>query len=257
MQAVPCVVLAGEKRLPDGTLVPSRVLEMLGGRTMADRSLDALAGAQMVADIYVVGLGREALPRSDVRFVECGATFIDNLRRGLDACAGDRVLVATADIPFLAPAAVDDFVGRALDSGKEFCYSVVPVALTRARYPGIKRTSARLKDGEFTGGNVVLISKAMVRRNGDLIDRVFEKRKNPIALAGILGSRFMLRLVLASRTISIAALARHAESLMDGTVGVIVSDYAEIATDIDKPADIEWARRMFADDARGTDRPAQ
>ena len=36
MKAIPCVVLAGEKRLPDGTLAPSRAAQVLGGRSMAN-----------------------------------------------------------------------------------------------------------------------------------------------------------------------------------------------------------------------------
>jgi GTP:adenosylcobinamide-phosphate guanylyltransferase len=249
MESVPCTVLAGEKRLPDGRCVPSRALELLGGRPMANWSLDGLLSAQMISDIYVVGLGRDALGRDDVRFVEVGSSFIENLQRGMDACPGDRVLVATADIPFISAEAADDFVRSALECGKEFCYSVVPVRLTHERYPQLRRTSVKLKDGEFTGGNLVLITKEVVRRNADLIDRIFEKRKNPFALARVLGAGFLLRLALAPRTITIDGLVRHAESIIDGTIAVIVSEYPEIATDIDKPEDLEIARRMFEDDA--------
>lgn len=219
---------------------------------MANWALDALAAAEMVSDIYVVGLSAQILGRSDVRFIEPGDSFIDNLQRGLSAATEDLVLVATADIPFLTAEAVDDFARQAFNSGREFCYSIAPVPLTLERYPHLRRTSAKLKDGEFTGGNLVLLSKAMVQRNADLISHIFEKRKNPIALARVLGFGFMLRLVFASRSISVDALAKHAESIINGTIAVIVTQYPEIATDIDKEEDFEIARRMFEHDARGT-----
>ena len=83
-----------------------------------------------------------------------------------------------------------------------------------------------------------------------MISRIFDQRKSPVGLARVFGLGFLLRLLIASRTISLAALERKAESIMDGTEAAIVSDYPEIATDVDKDEDLTIARRVFANDQR-------
>jgi CTP:molybdopterin cytidylyltransferase MocA len=83
-----------------------------------------------------------------------GETLVDTLLNGVAALAPDetRLLVATADIPFLTPDAVRDLLQRAdAIGGTDFAYPIVEAARCREQFPEMKRTTLKIKEGEFTG----------------------------------------------------------------------------------------------------------
>ena len=133
--SVNVVVLAGGKNGPEmqaATGVENRALTPLGQTTMLGCVVAALTGAPPVGRVYVVG---PVPPSENYTAVTGGETLLDNLMAGLAAAQdGDGpVLVSTSDIPFLTPAAVEDFVQQASASGADLCFSYVPVELCYAK----------------------------------------------------------------------------------------------------------------------------
>ena len=108
-----------------------------------------------------------------------------------------RVLVVTSDIPFLTAAAVEDFVARAAATGADFCYPIIPIAVCRARFPQMQRTTLKVREGTFTGGNLMLLRPASVRRHQETIMRAYAARKRPLRLGGMLGWGLLARIALA------------------------------------------------------------
>jgi GTP:adenosylcobinamide-phosphate guanylyltransferase len=251
-QRTNAVVLAGGKASQEITAmtgVANRALLPLGDRTMLDYVVDALAGSASIENICVVGdvptNGRYAV------VMDQGSLF-DNLLAGLVAAGGAHVLVATADIPFITPAAIDDFVAAAHRRNADIAYPIVSMESCRKRFDGMKRTSVRLKEGVFTGGNIMLLRTEFVASRRDRIRQAYAARKDILRLGALLGPVLLLRLLL-SQTIAPSALtlpiaeAAVANVLGDGArVAAIITDYPEIGTDVDKPEDIEIARRLLA-----------
>lgn len=244
------VVLAGGKNSPEmakATGTENRALTPLGGQTMLDYVVSALAGAPSVGKIIVVG----TVPQSE-RFVTVtpGETLLENLLAGLDAAGdGERVLISTSDIPFLTPDAVEDFMTRAIATGADLCCSYVPLALCIQKYPEMKRTSVKLGEGRFTLGNLMLVSPKFLRAQEGVITAAYAARKSPIAVAKLLGGGLLLRMLgaqLLPRLLPIGVLEAEVSRVLDGRVVGICSAYAEIGTDIDKPADVALARRLLA-----------
>lgn len=254
------VVLAGGKNSAEMTAatgVENRALTSLGTRTMLDYVTSALRAAPSVGAIYVVG---EVPAGRDYQNVQGGETLLDNLMAGLRAAeAGgsrDRVLISTSDIPFLTSEAVEDFISRATQSGADLCCSYVPVDLCYARFPDMKRTAVKLREGPLTLGNLMLVKPQFLLANRETIARAYAARKSPIQIAQMLGLGLLVRLLLsqalAPSLLTIGALEQSVSRLLGSNARAvgIRSEYPEIGTDVDKPEDVAIARRLLAVEAR-------
>ena len=254
---VDVVVLAGGKNSAEmaaATGVENRALTPLGARTMLDYVTSALRGTASVGELYVVG----PVPAGpDYHQVAGGETLLDNLMAGLRAAeagrGGDRVLISTSDIPFLTPAAVEDFIGQAAQSGGDLCCSYVPVELCYARFPDMKRTAIKVREGALTLGNLMLVNPHFLRANQETVSRAYAARKSPLQVARLLGAGFLARLLLAQfvapSLLTVGALEQSVSRLLGsgGRAVGIRSEYPEIGTDVDKPDDVAIARRMLSE----------
>ena len=60
-----------------------------------------------------------------VNFVSSGLTIMDTVKNGIDAVGGkEKVLIVTADLPFLTAEAIDDFLLQDLTAMKANAYRV-------------------------------------------------------------------------------------------------------------------------------------
>lgn len=244
---VPAVILAGgpARGAPGADGRPAhRALTPVNGRPMLCWVLDALAGAGSVSGVTVVG---QAPAEAACARVPDQGGFVDNLFAGLQAAGpGEVVAVATCDIPFLTPEAVDDLVRRGLALGADIVYPIVAVERCQARFPGVPRTSLRLREGRFTGGNVTLLRRGFVDAQRGRIEAAYAARKSPGRLAAMLGAGVTLRLAatLALRRplLGLADLEVAISRQVGGRARALISDYAELATDLDRPADIAAMR---------------
>ncbi len=255
------LILAGGKLSPDLARVAEGVanralIPLAPGRVMLDYVVEALQeGFARSQD----GGGRILLAGDDIPLpagcaaVPGGETLVDTLLNGVAALAPDetRLLVATADIPFLTPDAVRDLLQRA-DSIRDadFAYPIVEAARCRERFPEMKRTTLRIKEGEFTGGNLVLLNPAFLRQHQQVIRDAYARRKDVPRLAMLLGPSLLLRLLLSRVSPNMLQIA-HLESAVGRLIGgakarAIITSYAEIGVDIDKPEDVLIARGVLS-----------
>lgn len=236
---VTAAVLAGGKGKRDllaATGVENLALLVVHGETMLSRVVRALKQSGCVGKVYVVG--HLPVPDDCVSLPDRG-DFVENVLQVASAVdKNEFILYATADTPFLTPQAVEDFVARGLLSGAEMCYPVVPLELCERRFPNIPRTALRLREGAFTGGNLLLIRAGVVQRQAELLRRAFAARKSVWAMAGILGGGIIVRALLARllfpRLLSIAHIKARVQQLMGATAQEIVTEYVEVGVDIDR-----------------------
>ncbi len=254
---VNAVVLAGGKNGPEmaaATGVTNRALTPLNGRTMLDRVATALCACESVGNIFVVG-DVPAAPHYER--VTGGASLLDNLLAGVRAAQdGDaRLLVSTSDIPFLTSEAVQDFLQQAHSAAAgraDLCCSYVPLARCQERFPEMKRTAIKLREGQFTLGNLMLIDPRFLETHRDIISRAYDARKSAVGVARLLGVGLLARLLLAQSVspslLTVPALEEGVSRLIGGgRVAAIRSEYPEIGTDVDKVGDVVVARRMLGD----------
>jgi 2-phospho-L-lactate guanylyltransferase (CobY/MobA/RfbA family) len=177
-------------------------------------------------------------------------SFAENLFAGLRAADGaELAVVATCDLPFLTGEVLAEFANDARSSGADLVYAAVPVEACYDRFPGIERTSVRLREGRLTGGNVVAARPGVLLGQENRIRAAYAARKSPFRLAWMFGLGTTLRaaiaLTIAPRLLGLGELERAASRVLGCSVKALLSDRPEIATDIDRPKDLEAMRSLL------------
>jgi len=255
--SVAALVLAGGKvgddLVPYADGAPCRALVPLNGRPMVDYVLDAVRSAFGPAGGRILVAGDDVPAQDGCVKIDGGASMVDTLLSGVAALEPHetRLLVVTADIPFLTGEAVGDFLRRAeAVQPAAFVYPIVEAARCRERFPDMRRTTLRVAEGEYTGGNLALLDPSFLREKREVILAAYERRKDKVALARMLGIGLILRLAasrISPRALPIPILERAVGRLLGGgTARAVVSPFAEVGTDVDRGEDIEIARRMLS-----------
>ncbi len=252
---VDVIVLAGRRN--EGPLkavsdVAWEALVPIAGKPMAAWVIEALKASGVAARIVVVGpgeLGTYLRPEDAV--MPPSDDLIENVRRGAHAVSRDHpLLVATSDIPMLTAGSVAAFVAAAKAIPAEFHYPVVRKEDVERRFPGNRRTYVRLRDGTFTGGNIVLLDPRSAAKAIGVAEELVAQRKKPWRLALKVGTAFMIRLLLGRATV---AEAEERFSRLFGVVSRAVPlPYAEIGVDVDHPGDVPFCEGEL----RGRDKGA-
>lgn len=244
---VDAVVLAGG----DGAVVDPAVsikgLVPVAGKPMVEWVVDALNGARTIGEVAVVVPTAEGLGpwvNKAGKIVVSDGEFVDNCIAGIDSFRNDRsVLVSTGDLPALTPAAVDDFVTQSLTRGSDFSYPLIRKQDMLEQFPGSERTFVRIAGGPVTGGNMMIITPALVPAARDIGQRFFETRKSPLKMARVVGAPFILK--MAFGTLDPADVEKKLGGLLGGTCSAVYTSHASIGADVDKPLDVVVAERVL------------
>nr|WP_279232292.1 NTP transferase domain-containing protein [Thermus albus] len=210
--------------------VRSKALVPYRGRPMAEWVLSALQEAGLSA-IYV-GENPGLAPSPRLTLPDTGS-LLGNLEAALGHVEG-RVLVATADIPHLTAEAVRFVLEKAPEAA--LVYPIVPKGAVEARFPHTRRTYARLREGVFTGGNLLLLHKELFFQALPLAKRVVALRKKPLALARLIGLDILLKLLLGRLTLP--ELEARARGILGVEARALITPYPEVGVDVDREEDL-------------------
>jgi GTP:adenosylcobinamide-phosphate guanylyltransferase len=244
---VDAVILAGG----DGEVIDPtqrfKGLVVVAGKPLVEWVVDAFRAAECINEIAVVIPTAENLgawvDKVD-KLVVSDRDFMDNTLAGVAAFREDRpVVIATGDLPLLTAAAVDELVAASLETGAEFVYPLVRQETIEAAYPGAERTYFRLKTGRFTGGNAMLVDPKLLPAARELGQRLFDDRKNAVALVRTAGFGFVVKFVL-GRLVP-EDLVGKIRDLLGGTGAAVLLQDPSIAMDVDKRSDLELVERVI------------
>jgi molybdopterin-guanine dinucleotide biosynthesis protein A len=256
---VDAVVLAGglnSDSLRASCGYEKEALITIGNRPMVEYVVNALKHTPQVGRIVVAG-HRDDLTSifgSDPSLIisDSGPSSVATLQKGLETLQAKTpdhsqtqrmVIVTTGDIPMITPEAIDDFLHLCQKRKGDLYYPVVTRENSECKYPGVIRTYVRLREGQFTGGNLILVDPAIVAQCSAMADRIVQRRKNPLALCKLLGWRFVMKFLF--RTLNLAEVEDKVSNMM-GIKGVaVISSYAEVGVDVDKPGDLQLVRRIL------------
>ncbi|NLZ53353.1 MAG: NTP transferase domain-containing protein [Thermoanaerobacteraceae bacterium] len=241
------LILAGAENDSHLTKFKSnKALIKIHDKEMVRYIIDAFKDLDFVDTIAVVGPREALLPienQVDI-IVDSAASLTDNILSGASIFSDDdMLLISTSDIPMITPEAIRDFVEKSLSIDADFYYPIVLKEENEKKYPGVKRTYVRIKDGVFTGGNIVMIKAGKVKQCIKKAEAFMAYRKKPWKLAKILGLKFVLKFLLG--TLTIKELQERVAELFGIKARAIISPYPEIATDVDKDSDLELAAKAL------------
>ena len=225
------MILAGgkcEPALAEETMVEYRAQVPYLGRSMVEI---VLAAVEPLGDPILVG-GPEGMHQ---RQIEGGASFVESMKRGLAEVKTETFLLVTVDLPCLTTAAVEDFLNRC-DPSVALNYPIISVQDCEREFPGMKRTTLKLKEGEFTGGNLGMMRTDLMHKALPILEKAYGYRKSPVKLAGLVGFGTLGRILLAKfapSSLDIPTLEKKVGSFLGVQVKAIVIPFAEIGADID------------------------
>ena len=248
---LPAVVLAGAPAEPEMAAkyaITNRAEIPFAGKTMLRHVVDALNASSYVGEIGVVG---NTVCEGVIRVIPPAGTIMDNLIAGTEAySSAGHVLIVTSDIPLVTPEAIDDFIERCGDLSADFYYPVVSKVDSEAKFPGMPRTYAKLAEGTFTGGNIMVVRAQFIAENGGLIREILNARKSVSKLARLIGFGTLVRALIAQTmwpgALNICALENTVGRILNGKVKAVQTPYAEISADVDKLEHIEAIEKMLA-----------
>ncbi len=226
------IVLAGgrcSEELRAASGVDHRAEITVGGKRLVDTVLYAAGG---VGCPILVGGPQMA----SVDQVPAGENFCQSLANGLAATNSDTVLIVTVDLPCLTTDSLNRFLTQC-DQNAGFNFPIISKATCEKAFPGMRRTTLKLREGEFTGGNVALVSRKTMLSALPTIERAYQLRKKPLALAGLIGYGTLLKVALgqlAPHLLPLASLESAVGAFLGTTVRAIQSEDAELGADLDR-----------------------
>ncbi len=240
---VTAVVLAGggpDDPLAQAAGVSAKALVPVAGRPLAAHVLTALRDSDAVARTILVGPESPAFEGLSDVTIQGGRLFSDSVALGLGAALAlgghSRILLCTADLPWLTGAAIDRFVAA---GGADLNYPVIPAEAAMAAFPEQKRTFVKLRQGRFTGGNLALLNARIVPDVLLLADRFFRARKNPLALSALFGIETVLALLRGRADIT--RLEERLSALLGASVQAVITPDASLGADLDRPDQLTGA----------------
>ncbi len=176
-------------------------------------------------------------------FTNSGEDAIDSFANTLGLVKSEKILIMPADIPFITPEAIEDFLDQCEKYDADVYYAIVPREVNEKRFPRVKRTYVKLREGVFTGGNLFLIRTAVASQGIELGKKLVANRKNPLAQARLFGMDLVLKYL--TGRLSIREVEERFYETLKLTGKAIISNYAEVGVDVDKPSDLKLAEEIL------------
>ncbi len=255
MKQLTALVLAGTRASGDPLAayagVSHKALIEVGGRTMIERVVSALAAVPEVARI-VVAIERPEL-LADLPELQpnvCGkplttmapASGPSATVAAALASEGSPLLVTTADHALLQTSWLSEFLA-ACPEHADVCVALGRRDVVQAAAPNTKRTWLRFADGHFSGCNLFLMARPAAVGAAELWCELERHRKDPLQLMRRLGWSVALRYQMGQLTLA-AALGRLGELAGGARLAIVEMSDGRAAIDVDKAEDLDLVRQL-------------
>ncbi|MBE9473409.1 MAG: NTP transferase domain-containing protein [Chloroflexi bacterium] len=225
---------------------PKALLD-IAGKPMVQWVLDALGGADTIDQVVLISLSEEDELEFSKRitYVPNQGGILHNVRAGIEKVLelnsqARHVLTVSSDIPSIKSEMVDWIVNKNLETDLDLYYTVIPRHVMEQRFPTSNRSYTRLKDAEVCGGDMNMIRANTVNANEELWDRIVAARKSVFKQAALLGYGNLF--LLLSRQLTMEGAVNRVTKRMDITGQAVISPYAELGMDVDKPHQLKIMR---------------
>jgi len=250
--SVVAVVTAGwspseDDPLAEYTRGKPKALIPIAGKPMIAYVVDALAGSRYIQHIVVVALDPAAGVQFPVpvEYVPDAGDILANAEAGIRYALDhypdlDAVLLSSSDLPTITPAIVDAFIEECFRTDHDLYYSIVERSVMEARFPESRRSYVHLREGDFAGGDIMLVRPSMALSQRELWQSLAEARKNALRQARMFGLWPLFKLII--RRLSLAEAERRACKALNVRGRGVPFPYAEVGMDVDKPFQLEIVR---------------
>ncbi len=245
--------------LAEATGAPRKALVSLAGKPMIWHVVQALHQAHQVRDIVVVGISPDegidlGVP---VIFEPNHAGMLDNVYAGLKVVHqmhpdAEMAMISSADIPLLTPPVVDWFIDTCRQSEHDVYYAIIEKSVMETAFPESKRSYVPFREGRYCGGDLFMVRLMAANQNEALVRAAMDRRKSAFRQAQLLGFGTLLKFVFHRLTIPDAE--KVASRVFGARGRVVISPYATIGMDVDKPFQYDLVKQIM--EQKATAQPA-
>lgn len=251
------ILLAGGVPAPGSPLYPytegkNKATLEIGGKPMLQWVLAALEKADTIDSIVIVGcedMQEELNSSKIISFQPATDDIILNFQRGADAILehnprSDCVAVVSSDIPFITPEGINWIINTSLKSKEDIYYCVIDQRQMEKRFPDSGRSYIKLRDMNVCGGDLSIINLGLYKSREDFWRKIFQARKSYLHQAALIGFDILILLLL--RRLTFNDLVKKVTRRLKITGQGLICPYAELGMDIDKPHQLEFARKELS-----------
>ncbi|MEJ2485623.1 MAG: NTP transferase domain-containing protein [Anaerolineales bacterium] len=220
----------------------------INGKPILQWVLDVLDSSPKIENIILVGQPEQNgfSSAKPIYFLEDTGNLVENIISGVTYSSqvnpmASHSMIASGDVPLIRPEMVDWVIANAEKLNVDITYNVITEDVMEARFPGSNRTFAPLKGARVCGGDLNVISHAVVKENTALWKQLTDARKSVFKQASIFGPRLLIGLLL--RQLTLDQTARYLSKRLGLEAKAVVCPYAELAMDVDKPHQFEIVKR--------------
>jgi molybdopterin-guanine dinucleotide biosynthesis protein A len=247
----PVLILAGgptpEKILAEGEKEKERAFIDIGGRPMLQFVLDAVDKSGIASELLVMGNSKRMVSTFGLKPEQVSDdrnSMLENFMYGLERFKDHPLVVSTTcDAPLLTGESLRFIADAVSKMDAEVYYTIVDVKEFDKEMPGGKRTTQKLKEGTYTGGNVFVLNPKKVLENREKIEAVIRDRKSPAKLIRLFGLPFIVKFAL--KQLDMKGLEDKATQILGAKMRAVVTPYAGVGFDVDKPIDLVMARQKI------------
>ncbi|NQS92365.1 MAG: NTP transferase domain-containing protein [Chloroflexi bacterium] len=251
------ILLAGGVPTPESALYPytlgkPKAAIKIGDKTMIQWVLDALNQSDTIEGIFVVGcedMQEELISHKIIGFKPDAGDIILNFQQGADGILehnpnAKSVAVVSSDIPMLTAESVNWVINSSLKSEKDIYYCVIDQIQMEKRFPESARSYVKLRDMNVCGGDLSIMSLDLYADRKDFWRKIFQARKSYLHQASLIGFDILLLLLL--RRLTFDDVVKKVTRRLDITGQGLICPYPELGMDVDKPHQLEFARRELS-----------
>jgi GTP:adenosylcobinamide-phosphate guanylyltransferase len=238
-----------EELLYEVTQGQPKCIIQIYGKTMVQWVLDALAQAG-AEHIVVMGLPADT-PLSfpgDIHILQGKGGIIENIRAGAEELlklnpTHRPMMVVSGDLPCVTSEMLKWAAEEAITHPCDFQYTVVPRNVMEEVFPGSKRSYVKAKGLEVCGGDVIVIDSQKALEDLPVMKKLAANRKNAFKQAAIMGFDLLFMMFMGWLSLE------KAEKVVSHRLGingkVLISPFAEVGMDVDKPVQLELVKTYF------------
>ncbi|MFO7814533.1 MAG: nucleotidyltransferase family protein [Halanaerobiales bacterium] len=243
------LVVAGGKNdgvLKDFSAKEYESLIEIAGKPMVQHVIDAVEGVEEIKDIVIVGPPElNEVTEKEHNIIKADGGMVNNVKRGIEVLDDKSyILIITSDVPLVSPEIIKEFIHRCKEEMKyDLFYPIISKKINLKKYPEVERTYVHLKEGVFTGGNLLLVSPDIIQGPLEWYNKILSLRKKPLKMSKMLGFKFIIKLIF--RRLSISELEERVSEIIGYDCKALFFDYPEIGFDVDKPSDLKMMREKY------------
>jgi hypothetical protein len=146
-------------------------------------------------------------------------------------------MILTSDVPLITGKMIDDFIKECQKYDAFLYYHFIKKELILKKFPQTVRSYASLKEGTFCGGNMVILESSLFNKNEELLNEVFQNRKDLKKYIALLGVKFIIKYLF--RCLTVQEIEDRAAKIVGYPVKGVMVNYPEMMIDLDKLSDYE------------------